>query len=189
MQKISISPETVFTAPDGKEYKWDGSAFVLAKPASKSRWTGETKFVNPVPGENLGYNIAQNCVTVQEYAEFVKDGGPVPGNWEAQLKLPLRPVVEVSWFDAKAYAKWLSRKTGKEFDLPTEAEWYLAAAGFEKRKYAWGNEEPTPERANYYGDGRRELLDVGSLPGGDTPFGVWDMSGGVYEWCGGGDGK
>jgi formylglycine-generating enzyme required for sulfatase activity len=93
-----------------------------------------------------------------------------------------QPVVYVSWEDAVNYCKWLSEKTGQNYRLPTEAEWEYAAGGG-ARKYPWGNDEPTPERANYAESKIGKTTPVGSYPLGMTPEGLFDMAGNVWEWC------
>ena len=94
-----------------------------------------------------------------------------------------RPVILVTWEDARAYVAWLSRLTGKPFRLPSEAEWeYMARAGSET-KYPWGNDAGRG-RANCDGCGSRwddtRPAPVGSFPA--NGFGVHDAIGNVYEW-------
>lgn len=91
------------------------------------------------------------------------------------------PVVLVDYFDAQAYAKWLSAKTGKYWRLPTETEWELAARGLDGWAYPWGNNF-NPSKANTADLGPHDTLPVGSFPAGASPFGVLDMAGQVYEW-------
>ena len=89
-----------------------------------------------------------------------------------------RPVINVSWYDARAYARWLSRKTGQSWRLPTEAEWeYAARAQFEKR-FTFGN-KLTPKQANF-GDLLGRTNEVGKFS--PNRFGLFDMHGNVAEW-------
>lgn len=66
--------------------------------------------------------------------------------------------------------------------LPTEAQWERAAAGIEGRRYPWGDEEPTPQRANF-GRSIGHSSPVSGHPSGATPEGILDMAGNVWEWC------
>ena len=107
------------------------------------------------------------------------------GRWyERQFGVPARllpwhPVVHVNWYEAQAYCRWAGRR------LPTEAEWEVAAT-FDpltgrKRRFPWGNDPPSSERANldYRAAG---TVDVRALPDGDSPVGCRQMIGNVWEW-------
>ena len=106
--------------------------------------------------------LAETEVTLGQFRRFVRDSGHRPqseskgcwwdtgSKWEESKsknwrspgfsQLDSQPVVCVSWNDASAYAKWLSRKTGKRFRLPAESEWeYAARAGTTTARY-WGND-------------------------------------------------
>ena len=104
-----------------------------------------------------------------------------------------RPVINISWNDAKQFVAWITKKSGKPYRLLTEAEWEYAA------RATRGADAPQPfatgatinyKQANYdanftYGDGRmgiyrQKTLDVGSLP--KNAFGLYDMHGNVWEW-------
>ncbi|MBV8086759.1 MAG: SUMF1/EgtB/PvdO family nonheme iron enzyme, partial [Chloroflexi bacterium] len=114
--------------------------------------------------------------------------GEAPGRWLRRVWdewRPLEPhkaVVHVNWYEADAYCRWAERR------LPMEAEWEMAAAaepdgsaGWRKRRYPWGDEPPTPERANLDWHAM-DTIDVGALPDGDSWFGCRQMIGNVWEW-------
>ncbi|MCU0241208.1 MAG: SUMF1/EgtB/PvdO family nonheme iron enzyme [Vicinamibacteria bacterium] len=89
------------------------------------------------------------------------------------------PVVNISWHDANAYCRWLSRQTGHVYRLPYENEWEFAArGGLTSRTYPWGDAEP--KGRSCYGTGG--LCRVGTFSA--NAFSLHDMAGSVYEWCG-----
>ena len=101
-----------------------------------------------------------------------------------------RPVINVSWDDATAYAAWLSQQTGKKYRLPTEAEWEYAARAGSTTKYPWGD-EASRDFANYGKDECCGGLAMGkdqwenTAPVGSfsaNAFGLHDMHGNVWEW-------
>lgn len=86
------------------------------------------------------------------------------------------PVVQVTWEDAAAYARWAGKR------LPTQQEWEKAARGTDGRQYPWGNQEPARELCNF-DKNEHGTTPVGRYsPQGDSPYGCVDMGGNVWEW-------
>jgi sulfatase modifying factor 1 len=83
------------------------------------------------------------------------------------------PAVGIKFFDAKFYAKWLSK------ELPTETQWERAARGDKGFNYPWGEGRPIFQLPRVPG----QLDPVGIFPGDRSPFGVYDMAGNAREWC------
>ena len=99
----------------------------------------------------------------------------IPVDWDDH------PVTYVTWYDAMAFCAWLSQESGYAIRLPTEAEWEKAARGTDERSYPWGNEKPNEE---FCSSSREGTTKVGSYsPLGDSPYGIADMVGNVWEWC------
>jgi len=124
-----------------------------------------------------GFWLDRTEVTVDRYRACVAAGDCPEPNVGAFCNgsLPDRdkhPINCIDWHAAHAYCTWQSGR------LPTEAEWeYAASGGSEKRKFAWGEEEPDTRRACYFHAGS---CPVGSFAPG--AFGLSDMSGNVWEW-------
>ena len=112
------------------------------------------------------------------------------------------PVVLVSWDDAEAFCRWLSRKEGRDYRLPTEAEWEYACRGGTDTVYWWGDDHDTTGRVANVADrcanrenpqewGTRSVMPmddghVYTSPVGAfraNAFGLYDMIGNVSEWC------
>lgn len=106
------------------------------------------------------------------------------------------PVVYVTSLEASKYCEWLRQKDGRNYRLPTEAEWEYAARGTDGRTYPWGNYDRRGDLANFADasttfawrdslvtDGYPETAPVGAFPRGRSFFGLDDMGGNVWEWC------
>ncbi len=96
-----------------------------------------------------------------------------------------QPVVGVSWYEATAYCRWLSAATGDSISLPTEAHWQYAAQGDDGRLYPWSNTWDCARCNNSVKPCQSDrTTPVRQYEGvGDSPFGVVDMAGNVWEWC------
>lgn len=135
-----------------------------------------------------GFALAQYPITQAAYAHFVAQTGyRPPRNWRRKRPHPVslnQPVTHVSARDAEAFCAWLSRETGYNYRLPTEAEWVLAARGAESRRtYPWGDQYEAGCANSWGRDPLRRVTAVGLFPEGDAPFGHADISGNVWEWC------
>jgi formylglycine-generating enzyme required for sulfatase activity len=151
--------------------------FLMGSPESDSEAFSDEK---PLHRVQIGYRLAvgRNPVTFEEWDAYVADDGaeryPDDQGWGRGR----RPVINVSWNDAKQYVAWLSRKTGRVYRLLSEAEWeYVARAGTTTSRW-WGNDITLPN-ANYdYTNAK--TTEVGSYP--ENPFKLYDILGNVWEW-------
>ncbi|MCU0499450.1 MAG: formylglycine-generating enzyme family protein, partial [Anaerolineae bacterium] len=85
---------------------------------------------------------------------------------------------------AIAFCLWLSEVTGEQICLPTEAQWQYAAQGNDGRAYPWGKEWDATRCRHSVGTSSQNTTPVRQFEGkGDSPFGVVDMAGNVWEWC------
>lgn len=152
------------------------------------------------------YCIGRRPVTYADYQFFIEDNPdyPVPYNpmryaqrynWDRRTRAHPRgledhPAVLVTWHDALAYCRWLSEVTGYRCRPPTEAEWEKAAcwdpATGRARRYPWGDEFDEGQcNVDAHGALRLETSPVGRYsPQGDSPYGLADMAGNVWEWSG-----
>ena len=126
--------------------------------------------------------MGQYPVTFEDYDRYVSAMGaerPRDDGWGRGH----RPVINVNWHDAKAYAAWLSEQTGKHYRLPSESEWEYAARAGTETAYSWGDEIGV-NRANCDGSGSKwsgkQTSPVGSFE--PNAFGLYDMHGNVWEW-------
>ena len=118
-------------------------------------------------------------VTNAEYEKFTKGTNrDTPYHW-TNGKVPenkgKHPVVYVNWYDAGEYCKWKGKR------LPTEREWEKAARGKGGNIYPWGNTWAL-DKSNHPYKGSTGTEPVGSYPNGKSPYGLYDMSGNVWEW-------
>jgi len=152
------------------------------------------------------FRIAKYHVTNAQYRVFVEAGGYRERKWWTDAGWAARerekwteprywsdykwngneyPVVGVSWYEAVAYCLWLSEALGEKIMLPMEDQWQYAAQGDDKRAYPWGNTWDGSRCNNRVGgQGIGKTTPVRQYEGkGDSPFGVVDMAGNVWEWC------
>ena len=146
--------------------------------------------------EVAAFAIAQTTVTNAQFAPFIEAGGYTaerywtdmgwrwqqgkeerePGFWHDEpFNQPDQPVVGVTWYEAVAYARWLSELTGQGWRLPSEAEWEAAARGQD-------DEPPRPRNYNTSEHKRGQAWAVTEW-GNKSWCGALDMIGNVWEWC------
>src|SRR6266850_4210956 len=158
----------------------------MGSPASEQYRGAETQHRVAI---RAPFAVSKFEITFDQWDACSKDGGcngyrPDDQGWGRGN----RPVINVSWDNAKAYVEWLSRKSGKRYRLLSESEWEYAARAGTPTSFAFGDTITTAQ-ANYDASGgapaapeanRQKTLPVGSFPA--NAFGLHDMHGNVWEW-------
>jgi formylglycine-generating enzyme required for sulfatase activity len=200
-------------------------SFTMGSPAQESghRSTEEPQREVKI---TLGFALGQDEVSVADFRAFVDDakyqtdaeklgsstiydedsgrtierrGVTWRNDYSGAIAADNLPVIHVSWNDAKAYAQWLSARTGKRYRLPSEAEYEYALRAGTTTRYWWGDGNPTSKVANLTGDGDKSPTQrrwtnafprysdgywgpapLGKFP--PNPFGLRDIDGNVTDW-------
>lgn len=131
----------------------------------------------------------QKCVAEKACPKPDQNRSRTHSNYYGNSEFDDYPVINVSWISAQSYCKWAGGR------LPTEAEWEKAARGEDGRLFPWGNDPPHDGQINMcdsycadsvnrtgYQDDYPDIAPVGVHPGSESPYGVLDMSGNVWEW-------
>jgi formylglycine-generating enzyme required for sulfatase activity/uncharacterized caspase-like protein len=158
-----------------------GGSFMMGSPESEK---GRDESESPQHQVNVpGFSMGKFVVTQEQYQEIM---GKNPSSFSGAK----RPVEKVSWNNAVEFCQKLSQKTGREYRLPSEAEWEYACRAGTTTPFHFG-ETITTELANYDGTNTyasepkgkylQRTTDVGSFP--PNAFGLYDMHGNVWEWC------
>jgi formylglycine-generating enzyme required for sulfatase activity len=179
-QDAPFAPEMI-VAPSG--------AFMMGSPPDEDEHRDSEGPQFPVTIEKP-LAIGRFPVTFAEWDAAVAAGGvdhkPEDKGWGRGD----RPVINVSWEDGQAYISWLRKVTGKDYRLPSEAEWEYASRAGTETPFWWGSSVSTAQ-ANYdgyytYGSGkkgehREKTLPVKSFE--PNPWGLYQVHGNVWEWC------
>jgi len=193
--------------------------FLMGSPADEvGRYDDETQHKVTL---TRGFLMGMTHVTRGQFAAFVQDSGHqteaekdgrasvfdekgfsmVKGaSWRSPGfdQSDDHPVVEISWNDAMAFCNWLSKKEGKHYRLPTEAEWEYAARAGAQTAYGWGNDPDDGRGWGNCGDqtAKQKLSNLVAFSWADgyvftsparafrpNAFGLYDMIGNAWEWC------
>jgi formylglycine-generating enzyme required for sulfatase activity len=152
-------------------------SFLMGSPDSDTQANANEK---PQHEVTIGYRFAagRTPVTFAEYDRFCAATGRPPPNQMGGWGRERRPVINVSWHDARAYCQWLAGETGKPYRLLTEAEWEYACRAGTTTRYSIGDE--ITERDANFGYRVDKTTEVGNYPA--NPWGLYDMHGNVSEW-------
>ena len=147
--------------------------------------TGEGKNYDEAPSHEVtvsAFRMSECEITNAQYEEFDPSHRELRGAHGISTE-DNDAVVMVSWNDATGYCRWLSRRTGRHFRLPTEAEWEYACRAGTTTDYWTGDTLPS---SMYRNQKRIWSVDTVSVAVGlsePNPFGLKDMHGNVEEWC------
>ena len=172
---------------EGPQHRVEIGEFLMGQtPITQAQWRVVAGW-QPPDGESWGRELKPNPSYFQVGDE--QKGGNAR-LLAGELNTDQRPVEQVSWEDAIEFCKRLSKCTGQNYGLPSEAQWEYACRAGSAIPFHFG-ETISPELANYdgtstYGDGpkgkyRKQTTPVGMFPA--NAWGLKDMHGNVWEWC------
>lgn len=157
---------------------------VMVPAGSFQMGSGTTPFERPVHKVTIAkpFAIGRTLVTFDQWTACADDGGCKNRPDTQGFGGDTRPVIDVSWLDAKEYAAWLSAKTGKTYRLPSEAEWEDAARAGTTTPFTWGASVGVGKAncTDCGGTGQRKTTPVKTYA--PNALGLYDMAGNAAEW-------
>jgi formylglycine-generating enzyme required for sulfatase activity len=157
---------------------------LVVVPAGTFNMGSSAPFEGPVHKVTFAkpFAVGRFEVTFDEWDRCVADKGCSFRPDDKGLGRGKRPVINVSWLDAKEFTAWLSAKTGKKYRLPTEAEWEYVARGGTNSPFWWGQAigQGQANCRECNSGNVLQTLPVGSFK--SNPFGIYDTSGNAAEW-------
>ncbi len=209
--RIEIDAATVHGAQDGRFLPGNGKSewfkdhplapemavipkrqFVMGSPAGEEERRDEEGPQHPV-AIKAPFALGRFAVTLAEFGAFVEASGhPIADTYKNPgfSQTAHHPAVGASWDDAVAYCQWLSKTTGKDYRLPSEAEWEYACRAGTQGPFWWGSAISTDD-ANYagnyiYAGGKKGQYRKATVPVESfkpNPWGLYQVHGNVLEWC------
>ena len=197
----------------GSNKKEDSDVFADEEPQFEYE-IKHNYFISRYPVTNAQFDLFVNDPEGYRNENWYTDAGKEwrrpaeqdrPSKTGGAFDLRNHPGVNITWYEAVAFTRWLTNKlrneraalnvwknekirevsidfTKWEVRLPSEAEWEKAARGEKGLRFPWGS-EITPDHANYSDTNIGTTSAVGCFPKGSSPYGLLDMSGNVWEWC------
>ncbi|MDD6164843.1 MAG: formylglycine-generating enzyme family protein [Bacteroidales bacterium] len=174
--KKFTKPVETFTVK-GVEFKMirvEGGTFSMGATSEQTNYDNDEKPIHSVTLSD--YYMGETEVTQELWVAVM---GSNPSYFKGNNQ---RPVENVSWYDCQEFIEKLNSLTGKQFRLPTEAEWeYAARGGKHSRGYKYSGSNNADEVAWYNGNSGSKTHPVKTKNANE--LGLYDMSGNVYEWC------
>ncbi|MBE9219546.1 bifunctional serine/threonine-protein kinase/formylglycine-generating enzyme family protein [Dolichospermum flos-aquae] len=183
---VNINPQSSFTEDLGNGVKLEmiaipGGTFWMGSPANEAKRHDD---------EGPQHQVTVPSFFMGKYPLTQAQYQAIMGHNPSYFKGNNRPVETVSWDDAVTFCRKLSQRTGKNYRLPSEAEWEYACRAGTKTPFSFGD-NITTDLVNYNGNYpyksapkgkyRQQTTDVGTFP--PNAFGLYDMHGNVWEWC------